>query len=215
MEEYSEKMKAELALIAKELDELDAQREKMLVVTREITRRAREAIFALHHGDLGKAGTELERARELIKELYELKQTHPQLYYSGGVLNAQTEYVEASLLASLLAGEGLPGFEELLVEPQAYLAGLGDLVGELRRYVLNILREGMVDKAWSILEFMEEIYVELGKFSYPEALVPGLRHKVDVARVILENTRNDVLFFERSRDLAQRIERLLEAMKGR
>jgi len=207
MQNFAQKIKLELSGVNQVLEKLDMEREKMLQLTREMSRRCREAMFALHREDFVHAEDELAKAREILEEINKLKTESPQIYYSGAVSSAQTEYVEASLLYSILRRREPPGLGELNVDPQAYLAGVGDFMGELRRYILNLLRKGELKEAWNAFAIMEELYVELSKFSFPEALTPGLRHKVDVARSLLENTRNDIMFFERSQELIEKIEK--------
>lgn len=197
------------------LSELDEKREKMLELTRELTRKCREAIFAMHRGDGEGSLKALSEARKLLRELATFKEHYPSLYYGGSVVSSQAEYVEAAVLHSILSSGSIPSLEELGVEPQAYLLGLGDTVGELRRSALEFLRRDKVEKAWEMLELMEIIFQELSKISLPEALVPGLRHKIDVARVLIENTRKDVLFSEKSGRLAKIIEDALKRWSER
>ncbi|MCC6003668.1 MAG: hypothetical protein LM590_04940 [Thermofilum sp.] len=213
MRNFIQRIKGELSTIYKLLEKLDSDRERMLMLTREVSRRCRTAIFALHREDYAAAEHELLKAKELLGEIYKLKTECPQIYFSGAVSSAQAEYIEAVLLYSILQGAEPLSFEELRVDPYAYLAGLGDFIGELRRYVLDLLRKGLINEAWNVFNVMEELYVELSKFSYPEALTPGLRHKVDVARALLENTRNDIMFFERSQELIEKIEQSRRALE--
>ncbi len=209
-----EVIREDLAKINDLLTTLDGKREEILVLTRELTRKTKEAIFAMHRGDWDKSSRCLEEARTILKRIASFRQDSPYIYYSGSVVAAQAEYVEAEMLYSILKNNQPPSFAELGVEPQAYLLGLGDLIGELRRSVLDELRRDNVERAWQLMELMESIYFELEKFSLPEALAPGLRHKVDVARALIESTRKDILFSEKSSKLSRRIEELLSKEGG-
>ncbi|QOJ79643.1 haloacid dehalogenase [Infirmifilum lucidum] len=204
-----EVIREDLAKISDLLTTLDEKREEILLLTRELTRKTKEAIFAMHRGDWDRSSGCLEEARTILKRIASFRQESPYIYYSGSVIAAQAEYVEAEMLHSVLRNRKPPSFTELGVEPQSYLLGLGDLVGELRRSVLDELRRDNVERAWQLMELMEGIYFELEKFSLPEALVPGLRHKVDVARALIENTRKDILFSEKSSKLSRKIEEFL------
>ena len=197
--------------VASKLEELDEEREKLLRVTRELTRLAREVVFKIHGGKLGEAEPLISLMNEKKSVIDGYREKYPMLYYSGSVNNALTEYVEAVSLYRIAAGESIPAFTELEVPPSSYLAGLGDVVGELRRYALNLVREEKLEEAWSMLRLMEEIYVEISKLSFPEALIPGVRHKMDVARVLLENTRKDLVFYEKSSKLAEKLEAAIRA----
>ncbi len=193
--------KESVARVVEALERLDSERETLLKTTRELTRLARETVFSIHTGRLEEAGRLVEAMREKFGEIAAYREREPMLFYSGAVNNALTEYVEAVSLYMVVKEWRIPTLEELDATYSSYLAGLGDLVGELRRYALNMVREGSLEKAWRALSLMEEIYVEVSKLSFPEALIPGVRHKMDVARSLIENTRKDLLFYEKSGEL--------------
>jgi len=209
-----EVLSKDLEKINKLLTELDEKREEILTLTRELTRKAREAIFSLHRGDRERGIQSLEEARRLLRRILSFREGFPNIYYAGYVISAQAEYVEAEMLYSILSGTALPLFEDLGVEPQAYLQGLGDLIGELRRSVLDELRRDNFTRAWELVDLMERIFYELSKFSLPEALTPGLRHKVDVARALIDSTRKDILVSEKSIKLSRKIDHLLSGGAG-
>ena len=81
---------------------------------------------------------------------------------------------------------------EVGVELANYLAGLGDVCGELRRHILDLIRSGRAKDGEYFLEVMEEIYYLLMLFDYPDAITRGLRRKSDLARSMLERTRGDL-----------------------
>lgn len=197
----------DLEEVVSRLDKRDKLREELLKLTRELTRKCREAIFHIHNKNLPGAEEALDRARELVDKVNKYKNLEPSLYYSGTVNNAFTEYVEALALYNIVENKRLISLSELEVTIPSFLAGFGDLIGELRRYVLILIKEDKIAAAWEILELMEKLYVELSRMSYPEALLPGLRHKMDVARVIIENTRKDILFYEKSSELIRALEK--------
>jgi len=209
-----EVLSKDLEKINKLLTELDEKREEILTLTRELTRKAREVIFSLHRGDRERGIQSLEEARRLLRRILSFREGFPNIYYAGYVISAQAEYVEAEMLYSILSGAAPPSFEDLGVEPQAYLQGLGDLIGELRRSALDELRRDNFTRAWELADLMERIFYELSKFSLPEALTPGLRHKVDVARALIDSTRKDILVSEKSIKLSRKIDHLLSGGRG-
>ncbi len=195
------------------LEKLDDEREKLLKITRELTRACREIVFKIHAGHVEEAGRLLGEVEKIHGEIMGYKARIPQLFYTGSVNNALTEYVEAKTLYSIITSGAIPPYHESLAPPSSYLAGLGDVIGELRRHALNLVREGKIADAWKTLNIMEEIFVEVSKLSFPEALIPGVRHKMDVARIIIENTRKDLLFYEKSGELVKKLEAALVAFK--
>lgn len=175
----------------------DSVREEGLKNSREIVRKCRIATFALHNQDFEKANREIKTAEEALERLKALFEGHADIYYAGFVEHAQQEYSEVSVLRSLLRGnkglENIPSPDELRVEYAAYLNGLGDVIGELRRHVLDLIRKESFEKAEEFLGVMESIHAMLIDFDYPDAITRGLRRKTDVSRALIEKTRGDVV----------------------
>ena len=82
--------------------------------------------------------------------------------------------------------------DEYHIPSRPYLNGLADVIGELRRAALDLLRRDNVLKAEHLLDIMEDILEGLQSFDYPNALVPDLRRKCDVGRSLVEKTRGDL-----------------------
>jgi translin len=143
----------------------------------------------------------LEEGKKLAEELREKLAEHPDLYYSGYTQDALKELVEAMATFALVADEELPSPQELGVEYPAYLRGLGEAAAEMRRHVLDLIRQGKTARAEEILTAMEEIYLVLHSFDYPEAITYGLRRVTDMVRGVLERTRGDVTLAIRQEEL--------------
>ena len=94
----------------------------------------------------------------------------------------------------------------------AYLNGLGEAVGELRRYLLDRLRLGEVERCEQVLAVMDEVYGILVTFDYPDAMTGGLRRTTDNTRGILERTRGDLSLAVRQRDLENKLARFEEKL---
>jgi len=73
----------------------------------------------------------------------------------------------------------------------AYLLGMLDFVGEMRRMILDSLRRGEAEEAQKLLSTMEGLYENLMSLDRT-SILPNFRHKLDAARRILETTRGDV-----------------------
>ena len=109
-------------------------------------------------------------------------------YFAEG----EKEYVEARAVAALVAGRAVPGHAELGVSPTAWMRGLAEAASELRRHLLDRLREGRVDRAEALLASMDDVYSALVVVDYPDALTSGLRRTLDALRAVLERSRGDV-----------------------
>lgn len=184
----------------------DQLREEVLRLSRDVVRLSKQVISFVYNNDLNSASSIAREMEFKVTEIREKLKDAPDLYYTGLVYNALSEYVEAELLLDVVFKRELRGFEELGVPPVPYLQGLGDLVGELRRLALEKVRVGDFSEAWRIYRVMESIYMNLSKLEYPEALIPGVRHKVDVARRLLDETLALLVDLESRRALRDVIE---------
>ncbi|HVM14762.1 MAG TPA: hypothetical protein VM287_10600, partial [Egibacteraceae bacterium] len=115
----------------------------------------------------------------------------PALAATGPLHDAEKEYAEARMTAALVAGAPLPTFEDLAVGAASWLGGLAEAGTELRRHILDRLREGRLDEADRLLAAMDGVYGLLVSMDYPDALTGGLRRHVDSLRAVLERTRGD------------------------
>jgi translin len=132
---------------------------------------------------------------------------HPDIYWTGYVQDAQKEYSEANIVYAVIAGEDIPTPEQLGVEPAAYLNGLGEAAGEMRRFVLDRIRHGEAERCEQVLDTMEDIYSLLVTVDFPDAITNGLRRTTDMVRGVLERTRGDITFALQQRQLTEALAR--------
>jgi len=180
-------------------------REHALPLCRETVRHSANAIRAVHRGDFPAAEELIGRARDLVGAAKAHLRDHQDIYFAGFVHDAQKEYVEACATLAVIAGRPLPTPEELGTELPAYLNGLGEAVGELRRHLLDRLRAGDVDHCEGILAAMDDIFSVLVTVDYPDAMTGGLRRTTDSVRGILERTRGDLTVSVRQRELERKL----------
>jgi len=192
--------------IEQELDEKDQVREVALKSARAVARMAGAILRGLHKNQEGKA--EMLVLKDEVTRLSSLLTDHPELEHAGYVESAFQEYAEVGIVIALEERNDVPLPEELGIGSVPYLLGLGDTVGELRRFCLDELKQGKVQKANHYLEMMEDIFTAIMRFDYPEAIVP-LRHKQDIARSLLEKTRGEVAVAASTRNLHEKIEEVL------
>jgi len=180
-------------------------REHALPLCRETVRHSANAIRAVHRGDFPAAEELIGRARDLVGAAKAHLRGHQDIYFAGFVHDAQKEYVEACATLAVIAGRPLPTPDELGIELPAYLNGLAEAVGELRRHLLDRLRAGDVDHCEAILAAMDDIFSVLVTVDYPDAMTGGLRRTTDSVRGILERTRGDLTVSARQRELERRL----------
>ena len=178
-----------LASIESHLRQRELRREELYQQARRLRRLAQTTMTRLHVGAAGPA--EVGAVRSSLAELSE------RLRREGRadeplVHDALQEAVEASLLGAIVEREPLPGPADLAVEPEPYLLGLGDVVGEVRRLVLERLGANDLDGAERYLDLMQELAQSLLRFDTSRAIVQ-LKPKQDVARALVERTRGEVV----------------------
>ncbi len=188
-------------------------RDKALMQTRKVIQHAAHAIRAIHRMDVDQADGFLEDARSLVEQLRKDLGDHPDLFYAGYTQDALKEYVEACVTCALIRGQELPLPEEIEVEPAVYLNGLAEVVGELRRRCLDVMRQGYSPEVERLLALMDEIYALLITVDYPDALTNGLRRQTDLARGIVERTRGDVTISLREQRLTQSMKELATLLR--
>ena len=189
-----------------EFDKADQARDLALSMQRKIIKHCSLSIRALHRQEFEEAEKLMSSARTFLNEAEEAVREFPQIYFAGFLQDAQKEYAEARLTQSLINGSPLPSPEDIGLDFAPYLNGLGEAVGEMRRYTLDRIRAGDLDESERILDLMDEIYCSLIGVDYPDAITRGLRRSTDLARACLERTRGDLTnHFDR-----KRVERALQ-----
>ncbi len=180
---------------------------------RRATRLSKQAILFTHQERFKDAKKLLKEADGFFKRLRSIAKTYPDMFYSGLVNAAFQEYAEAQTLLGLIEENRFVSQEEIRVNSIAYVLGLADVIGELRRRALDSLRREDVKTAEDSLHLMEEIYVELMSMDEAYMLVPGLRRKSDVARHLIETTRGDITIESRRSSLEQCMKNLEKLVK--
>ncbi len=178
----------ELERLYRELEMLEKAREELIKLCREMRIHSTKAVANVHAGNIEEAEEHAGQAEKVLEDVLSYRD-YP--FYRAITAEAMQEFVESKVFLSFLKGETAPEFSEL--ETPAILTGYADAVGEIRRFALDLMRRGEVEKAEECVEAMEEIYNHLVQFSFPEKLVPNLRHKVDVARNLIDRTKSDLL----------------------
>lgn len=176
----------------------NAARDAAISRSRELIRHCAESIRATHRREWDNAQAKLAVAQAAADELRNVVKNYADLYYSGYMQDALKEVVEAFATYAIIRGEALPTPESLNVDHAAYLNGLAEAATELRRFILDILRQESAGDASSLAEaerllnWMDAIYDQLVTFDFPDAITGDLRRRTDVVRGVLERTRGDL-----------------------
>jgi translin len=187
-------------------------RDAALAHSRNLTRASSRAIRAIHRDEVELARQYLSEADALAQSLRDGLSGQPDLYYSGYAQDSLKEYCEAHLTVATILNQDWPSPEDLQVEFATYLNGMSEVVGELRRRIMDIMREGHSAEVERLLDVMDEIYAQLVTMDFPDALTYGLRRRTDIARSIIERTQADVTISYRQQRLEQQITELSEQL---
>ncbi len=176
------------AVIA-ELSKKEKKQDELLQETRLFIRNCANAIKALHADDYAAA----RAAVALLDSQAKALRAKASGEFRGMLETSMQEYVEIKCLLALLEERSLPTPSELGVDGVAFLNGLADCVGELRRGLQIALRKNDFARAEYLFAKMNELYDELMTVKFSASLVGGLRRKTDVLRNQLEQARSEML----------------------
>lgn len=175
-----------------ELDGANAAREIALPRCRAVIRQSGSAIRAVHRLELDRAVSLADEAEAELRIAQEALAADSAVAHAGFLHDAEKEYVEARLTVALVTGAPLPDAAALAVFRTSWLKGLAEAASELRRHLLDRLRDGDLARGEDLLAVMDDVYDTLMTVDYPDALTGGLRRTVDALRAVLERSRGDV-----------------------
>jgi translin len=161
------------------------RRDRVLKESRDVISSCSRAIIDVHTGKMKDAERELAKAKGLLGTLKESSDGSVSRY----LVSPEAEFVEASAVIALAKGKEVPSSESLGTSPEAYLLGLLDTVGELKRLVLDSILQRKVSRAREYFKVMEELYSMCTPLAVYDHVVNGARRKIDVARMLVEDTR--------------------------
>ncbi|MDP6421274.1 MAG: haloacid dehalogenase [SAR202 cluster bacterium] len=207
-----EAVRAAGELASQKMSETHSAREAALGASRQIIRLSANSIRAAHRNEFADASRLIAEARQMVEELKGVRADHPEVFFGGFVEDSLKEYVEASATLAFTQGSPLPTMQELGIGAAAYMNGLAEAIGELRRFVLDILRRDDVSRCENLLEIMDEVYAVLVTLDFPDAVTRGLRRNTDVMRGVIERTRGDLTVALRQRSLEDQLARLADRL---
>lgn len=177
------------------LQRLDAQnqlRDRAINEGRQVVRMSANSIRATHRHEFDKASSLLADANSLMQALLIDLDKHPGIRWAGYVQDPMKELSEAAITLALVTGQPIPAPEALSVDDPPYLNGLAESASELRRQILDAVRNDEFERGEQLMARMDEIYAFLIIVDYPDGLTGGLRRSTDALRAVLERTRGDL-----------------------
>lgn len=174
--------------IEDKVSRLEHSRDLVMQQSKELIRTAGKAIAMMH-------ASGPKRVKGMLKELKSRKSGLSSVekgfeYYS---LQAHQEYSEALILYNILSSKRIPSMGAIGETEVAYLLGLMDVVGELKRESIESIRKGKLDDAKAYYAIMSDIYDSTLHMRFANSILPDFRRKQDVARIQLESVMNEML----------------------
>ena len=197
-------MKSSLGSISKSLSASQNSREFLIKNTRQIINYFSQSIIDIHKGDLKAAKTRMQKSRLMLKS-YKKKATGEFHRY---IITPEQELVEAYSLLAIVEKKIIPTHKALSVSGESYVLGLLDCIGELKRLVFDNIRVGNSKEATRIFETMETLYLYLYPFAIYDKIVKEARRKLDVDRILIENTRSALTEEIRRADLIRALKKI-------
>jgi translin len=183
-------------------------REVSLRACRDTIRQCSLAIRAVHRVLPDQVREHAAAAEASLRIAQQALEPFPRLGAAGFLHDAEKEYAEARLTAALVAGSPLPDYRALGVAIPAWLNGLAEAASELRRHLLDRIRDGDLAGGSALLDAMGDCYDVLVTVDFPDAITGGLRRATDALRAVLERSRSDVT----TTTLQVQLQRAIEGM---
>ena len=168
-----------------DLKNVEERREKLIKGTRDVISLCSKSIVALHHNEMEKAEMNMHQAKTMLDEFRQYSKTDLYKYVSI----AEQEIVEAYGLKSVIQNSAIPSMKELNVSGPPYITGLLDCIGEIKRMVYDRMRIGRGEDAAKLFSLMQDIYRSIYPFAVYDHLISGMRRKLDVAKMLIEDVR--------------------------
>ena len=197
-------IKLSLESVNDELIKIENKREKLIKESRKIIILCNQSIVSLHQNKLKESEIKLRDANNLLQSLKENVSPDLKKY----LYTPEQELVEALVLNSIVRGIDIPRIDEIKVSSQSYLTGLLDAIGEIKRMIFDQTRIGNSKKAEDLFVMIQDIYNEVYPFAVFDNIVSGLRRKLDVSKILIENSRELITEESRRSKLITFIEKL-------
>ena len=178
-------VKSSLQGISKSLQTSNASREFLIKNTRDVVILCSNSIIASHKGDLRLAREKIKKAEAVLK----VNQKKAKNNFKKYLITPEQEFVEAHSFLAIVENKEIPSLKSLKVSEESYILGLLDCIGELKRFVLDNIRNDQLKKADRIFNVMENLYQALYPFAMYDKIVKETRRKLDVNRILVEETR--------------------------
>jgi translin len=196
--------------INKKFKDIEERRNAIIKGTRDATILCSKAIVSMHSHKKNESTEYIEKAKKLLKLFKELGKDDLQKY----LYIAEQEFVEAYCLFSIAENSVIPSKRSLEVSDISYVMGLLDCIGEIKRMIIDKIRSEGTSNVNALFELMDKIYGTIYPLAVYDNLMPGLRKKLDVSRILIENVRAIITEEKRRTIMIEKIEEFEKKIMG-
>jgi translin len=182
----------DLKRIEDKVARLESDRDRVFQLSKDLIRVAGKAIAFMHaYGP--------RKAKPMVLELGVLKArlSKSEKGFEYYAVQAHQEYTEALVLYHILLEKKVPSMGQVKEGEVAYLLGLMDVIGELKREAIESIRKGRNQDAKDYYRIMSDIYDSTLHMRFANSILPDFRRKQDVARIQIESVMNEMLHISR------------------
>lgn len=206
--EYFSDLESSLSEAAKKFDTVVTRRERLIKESREIIALSAGSIVRVHSSKIADAKKLRKQAREKLDELRLVAGSDLTRY----LLTPEQEYVECSVMIAVSSESKLPSRKQLGVSESSYILGLLDSIGELKRSVYDSIRTNDFASAERMFSMMERVYLMVAPFAVYDNIAQGIKRKLDVGRILIEDTRATVTEEARRREFITAVNKLSDKL---
>ena len=199
-------IQTDMEKINKKFKDVEERRNAIIKGTRDATILCSKAIVSLHSHKKKESMEYIEKAKNLLQQFRELGKDDLQKY----LYIAEQEFVEAFCLFSIAEDSVIPGMKSLEVSDVSYVMGLLDCIGEIKRMIIDKIRAEGTSNVNALFELMDKIYGTIYPLAVYDNLMPGLRKKLDVSRILIENVRAIITEEQRRTKMIEMLEHFEE-----
>jgi len=178
-------VKSSINSISKSLSSTQNSREFLIKNTRQVVILCSEAIIAVHKKDIKTAKSKAKKAKKLLNSYKKKAQNDLSRYLRV----PEQELTEAFAVIAISENKEIPKPGSIGVSGEAYILGLLDVIGELKRLIYDRIRAGNTKDANRIFEIMEDLFQLLYPFATFDKIIKETRRKLDVNRILVEDAR--------------------------
>ncbi len=200
---HTEEFEKSMRKIKLKLEEENKVREIIIQKQRKTIRICSEAIKSVHRKEFDIVDKKIESAREHYKEMVTAVKGTKSMECWRGLDDVAQELGEAIFISSIVRNDKIPSVEDCQITFAGYMLAAGDTIGELRRFMMDSLRNRNFDNAQRAFRYMDYLYSELMTVDYTKMLVGPLRSKLDVGRNLVNRSRTDLINAQQAFELKE------------